>query len=68
MVVDISDIVTIVVIESVAVVVLGVDVLCIVDAVSSVVNIVVVVVGGGVLGITGAIRMSTKIHVQHTSH
>ena len=60
MVVEISDIV--VVIGDVAIVslVLGVDMLCIVNAVGSVVNIVVVVVGGGVLGMIGAIRMSTE--------
>ena len=61
MVVEISDIV--VVIGDVAIVslVLGVDMLCIVDAVGSVSNIVVVVVvGGGVLGMIGAIRMSTE--------
>ena len=60
MVMEISDIV--VVIGDVAIVslVLGVDMLCIVNAVGSVVNIVVVVVGGGVLGMIGAIRMSTE--------
>jgi hypothetical protein len=51
----------VVVMSSVVVVslVLGVEVLCIVDAVSSVVDIVVV--GGEVVGMRGSVRMSTEI-------